>query len=86
MILRRYVYLLFIFWQICFCRFLLIQSVDYVQSVGLPKLNSTQIRRQEVHSNGPVLDDALLSDPEVRTPKSFPSEFIAVKSWIIKFQ
>lgn len=47
-------------------------SVGCVQSVGLPKLNSTQIRGQEVHSNGPVLDDALLSDPEVRTSKGLP--------------
>lgn len=37
-----------------------------VQSVGLPAWSSTQIRKQEVHSNGPVLDDTILSDPEVR--------------------
>lgn len=36
-----------------------------LKSAGLPKLNSTQIRGQEVHSNGPVLDDELLSDPEI---------------------
>ncbi|KAI3472270.1 hypothetical protein Pfo_029758 [Paulownia fortunei] len=33
--------------------------------VGLPKWSSTMIRNQEVHSNGPVLDDTLLSDQEV---------------------
>jgi glutamate synthase (ferredoxin) len=32
----------------------------------VPKWTSTQIRKQEVHSNGPVLDDVLLNDPEVR--------------------
>lgn len=36
-----------------------------MQSVGLPKWSSTQIRGQEVHSNGVILDDILLSDPEV---------------------
>lgn len=36
-----------------------------MQSAGLPELSSTNIRGQEVHSNGPVLDDDLLSDPEV---------------------
>lgn len=36
-----------------------------LQSVGLPKRSSTSIRKQEVHSNGPVLDDILLQDPEV---------------------
>lgn len=35
------------------------------QSVGLPKWSSTVIRNQDVHSNGAVLDDVLLSDPEV---------------------
>ncbi|MQL77895.1 hypothetical protein Taro_010312 [Colocasia esculenta] len=35
------------------------------ESVGLPKWSSTEIRNQEVHSNGPVLDDILLSDPEI---------------------
>lgn len=35
------------------------------QSVGLPKWSSTVIRNQDVHSNGTVLDDVLLSDPEV---------------------
>jgi hypothetical protein len=37
----------------------------YFQSVGLPKLSSTDIRNQDVHSNGPVLDDVVLADPEV---------------------
>ncbi|CAN8284734.1 unnamed protein product [Cochlearia groenlandica] len=37
-----------------------------LSSVGLPKLSSTSIRKQEVHSNGPVLDDTILQDPEVR--------------------
>lgn len=36
-----------------------------MQSVGLPKLSSTAIRKQEVHTNGPVLDDTILADPEV---------------------
>ncbi|KAM7505251.1 hypothetical protein LguiB_004155 [Lonicera macranthoides] len=34
-------------------------------SVGLPKWSSSTIRKQEVHSNGPVLDDTLLSDAEI---------------------
>ncbi|MCO5561596.1 hypothetical protein L7F22_015217 [Adiantum nelumboides] len=34
-------------------------------SVGLPKWSSTKIRKQEVHKNGPVLDDVLLADPEI---------------------
>ncbi|KAK9125021.1 hypothetical protein Scep_013867 [Stephania cephalantha] len=34
-------------------------------SVGLPKWSSTAIRNQEAHSNGVVLDDILLSDPEI---------------------
>lgn len=29
------------------------------------------IRNQEVHSNGPVLDDVLLADPKVRSLKKF---------------
>lgn len=37
----------------------------YFQSVGLPKLSSTDIRNQDIHSNGPVLDDVVLADPEV---------------------
>lgn len=36
-----------------------------LKSVGLPKWSSSTIRKQEVHSNGPVLDDTLLSDAEV---------------------
>ncbi|KAF3509984.1 hypothetical protein F2Q69_00002059 [Brassica cretica] len=36
-----------------------------LSSVGLPKRSSTSIRKQEVHSNGPVLDDTLLQDPEI---------------------
>ncbi|CAM8877418.1 hypothetical protein QQ045_019299 [Rhodiola kirilowii] len=36
-----------------------------LSSVGLPKLSSTKIRKQEVHTNGPVLDDTILSDPEI---------------------
>ncbi|XP_073017291.1 ferredoxin-dependent glutamate synthase, chloroplastic-like [Primulina eburnea] len=37
----------------------------FLSSVGLPKWSSTMIRNQEVHSNGPVLDDTLLLDPEI---------------------
>ncbi|WRX25745.1 Glutamate synthase [Theobroma cacao] len=41
-------------------------DMDYIlSSVGLPKWSSTAIRNQEVHSNGPVLDDILLADPEI---------------------
>ncbi|GLT28040.1 hypothetical protein SLA2020_029970 [Shorea laevis] len=36
-----------------------------LSSVGQPKWRSTAIRNQEVHTNGPVLDDNLLADPEV---------------------
>ncbi|CAH9079304.1 unnamed protein product [Cuscuta epithymum] len=36
-----------------------------LSEVGVPTWSSTMIRNQEVHSNGPVLDDVLLSDPEV---------------------
>lgn len=32
---------------------------------GLPKWSSSQIRSQDVHSNGPVLDETILADPEV---------------------
>ncbi|KAK6289852.1 hypothetical protein POUND7_001393 [Theobroma cacao] len=40
-------------------------DMDYIlSSVGLPKWSSTAIRNQDVHSNGPVLDDILLADPE----------------------
>jgi glutamate synthase (ferredoxin) len=37
----------------------------HFQNVGVPKLSSTEIRNQEPHTNGPVLDDVLLADPEV---------------------
>ncbi|XP_027173770.1 ferredoxin-dependent glutamate synthase, chloroplastic [Coffea eugenioides] len=41
-------------------------DLSYILSnVGLPKWSSTTIRNQDVHSNGPVLDDNLLSDPEI---------------------
>ncbi|XP_058205843.1 ferredoxin-dependent glutamate synthase, chloroplastic-like [Rhododendron vialii] len=41
-------------------------DLGYILSnVGLPKWSSTKIRLQDVHSNGPVLDDVLLSDPEI---------------------
>ncbi|KAL2465951.1 Ferredoxin-dependent glutamate synthase 1 [Abeliophyllum distichum] len=41
-------------------------DLSYILSyVGLPKWSSTTIRNQEVHSNGPVLDDTLLSDQEI---------------------
>ncbi|CAO2822299.1 unnamed protein product [Amaranthus hypochondriacus] len=36
-----------------------------LSSVGLPNLSSTAIRNQEVHTNGPVLDDRILMDPEI---------------------
>ncbi|KFK36969.1 hypothetical protein AALP_AA4G195900 [Arabis alpina] len=36
-----------------------------LSSAGLPKRSSTSIRKQEVHSNGPVLDDTILQDPEI---------------------
>lgn len=34
-------------------------------STGTAKWSSTEIRNQEVHSNGPVLDDTILADPEI---------------------
>ncbi|CAA6654040.1 unnamed protein product [Spirodela intermedia] len=41
-------------------------NLSYLLSnVGLPKWSSTVIRNQPVHTNGPVLDDVLLSDPEI---------------------
>ncbi|KAK3446566.1 hypothetical protein EUGRSUZ_A02249 [Eucalyptus grandis] len=41
-------------------------DLSYIlSSVGLPKWSSTEIRNQEVHTNGPVLDDAVLADPEI---------------------
>ncbi|KAL4587413.1 hypothetical protein LXL04_000283 [Taraxacum kok-saghyz] len=36
-----------------------------LSNVGFPKWTSTTIRKQEVHSNGPVLDDIILSDVEI---------------------
>ncbi|KAK2362867.1 glutamate synthase [NADH], amyloplastic [Trifolium repens] len=41
-------------------------DLSYILSnVGVPKLSSTEIRNQEPHTNGPVLDDVLLADPEI---------------------
>ncbi|XP_060208833.1 ferredoxin-dependent glutamate synthase, chloroplastic-like [Lycium barbarum] len=41
-------------------------DLSYILSnVGLPEWSSTMIRNQEVHSNGPVLDDVLLADPKI---------------------
>ncbi|KAI0519949.1 hypothetical protein KFK09_007412 [Dendrobium nobile] len=41
-------------------------DLSYILSnVGLPKWSSTEIRNQDVHSNGPVLDEIILADPEV---------------------
>eukprot|EP00262_Sarcandra_glabra_P009426 TRINITY_DN2380_c0_g1_i2.p1 TRINITY_DN2380_c0_g1~~TRINITY_DN2380_c0_g1_i2.p1 ORF type:complete len:1655 (+),score=354.53 TRINITY_DN2380_c0_g1_i2:80-4966(+) len=41
-------------------------DLSYILSnVGLPKWSSTEIRNQDVHTNGAVLDDVLLSDPEI---------------------
>ena len=37
------------------------------QSVGRPKWSNTKIRQQDVHTNGPVLDDILMADPQVTT-------------------
>ncbi|XP_072996486.1 ferredoxin-dependent glutamate synthase, chloroplastic [Typha latifolia] len=34
-------------------------------SVGQPKWSSSEIRNQDAHTNGPVLDDIILSDPEI---------------------
>lgn len=51
------------------------------QCVGLPKCSSTEIRNQDVHTNGPVLDDIILSDPEVATV----SEFLFFKTWELFF-
>ncbi|XP_048432440.1 ferredoxin-dependent glutamate synthase, chloroplastic isoform X2 [Pyrus x bretschneideri] len=36
-----------------------------LSNVGLPKWSSTTIRNQDVHTNGPVLDDVLLADQEI---------------------
>ncbi|KAL1351164.1 hypothetical protein HN51_015114 [Arachis hypogaea] len=41
-------------------------DLNYLLSnVGLPEWSSTTIRNQEAHTNGPVLDDVLLADPEI---------------------
>lgn len=41
-------------------------DLSYIlSSVGLPKWSSTEMRNQDVHSNGPVLDDILLADQEI---------------------
>ncbi|TKY62699.1 Ferredoxin-dependent glutamate synthase 1 [Spatholobus suberectus] len=41
-------------------------DLNYIlSSAGLPKWSSTEIRNQEPHTNGPVLDDVLLADPEI---------------------
>ncbi|KAG6580883.1 Ferredoxin-dependent glutamate synthase 1, chloroplastic/mitochondrial, partial [Cucurbita argyrosperma subsp. sororia] len=41
-------------------------ELDYMLSnVGLPKWSSTEIRNQDVHTNGPILDDILLSDHQI---------------------
>ncbi|XP_049392973.1 ferredoxin-dependent glutamate synthase, chloroplastic-like [Solanum stenotomum] len=41
-------------------------DLSYILSnVGLPEWSSSMIRNQEVHSNGPVLDDVLLADPKI---------------------
>nr|QCL11107.1 chloroplast ferredoxin-dependent glutamate synthase [Aegilops speltoides] len=36
-----------------------------LMNAGLPKWSSSQIRTQDVHYNGPVLDETILADPEV---------------------
>ncbi|KAH6832541.1 glutamate synthase 1 [Perilla frutescens var. hirtella] len=54
-------------------------DLSYIlSSVGLPKLSSTQIRKQEVHSNGPVLDDTLLADKEIA--KAIDNETVVNKT------
>lgn len=50
----------------------------FLSSVGLPKLSSTQIRNQAVHSNGPVLDDTLLADKEIA--KAIENETVVNKT------
>lgn len=60
----------------------LISSSNF-QSVGLPKRSSTSIRKQEVHSNGPVLDDTLLQDPEV-TSRVFHTFYYVAYAQIYK--
>ncbi|KAL2226033.1 UNVERIFIED_CONTAM: Ferredoxin-dependent glutamate synthase, chloroplastic, partial [Sesamum indicum] len=54
-------------------------DLSYIlSSVGLPKWSSSTIRKQEVHSNGPVLDDTLLADPEI--VKAIDNETVVNKS------
>ncbi|KAG6517239.1 hypothetical protein ZIOFF_020619 [Zingiber officinale] len=36
----------------------------FLSNVGVPKWSSSEIRNQAVHTNGPVLDEIILSDPE----------------------
>uniref|UniRef100_A0A0D9X2F6 glutamate synthase (ferredoxin) n=1 Tax=Leersia perrieri TaxID=77586 RepID=A0A0D9X2F6_9ORYZ len=36
-----------------------------LSSAGLPKWSSSQIRSQDVHTNGPVLDETILADPDI---------------------
>ncbi|KAL6657438.1 hypothetical protein ACP70R_005218 [Stipagrostis hirtigluma subsp. patula] len=36
-----------------------------LSNAGLPNWSSSQIRSQDVHTNGPVLDDTILADPEI---------------------
>nr|GEX89995.1 ferredoxin-dependent glutamate synthase, chloroplastic [Tanacetum cinerariifolium] len=38
-------------------------------NVGFAKFSSDTVRRQEAHSNGHVLDNIILSDPEVCTSR-----------------
>lgn len=41
-------------------------DLSYILSnVGVPKWSSSEIRNQAVHTNGPVLDEIILSDPEI---------------------
>ncbi|KAJ4762097.1 hypothetical protein LUZ62_072472 [Rhynchospora pubera] len=41
-------------------------NLSYMTSnVGMPAWSSTQIRKQEVHTNGPVLDETILADPVI---------------------
>eukprot|EP00897_Mesotaenium_endlicherianum_P005262 jgi/Mesen1/4764/ME000242S03939 len=46
------------------------------QGQGTPQQSSTERRAQPVHSNGPVLDDELLANPEVR-PRTLPGTTMA---------
>eukprot|EP00245_Coleochaete_scutata_P012805 TRINITY_DN501_c2_g4_i1.p1 TRINITY_DN501_c2_g4~~TRINITY_DN501_c2_g4_i1.p1 ORF type:complete len:1642 (-),score=381.86 TRINITY_DN501_c2_g4_i1:1105-6030(-) len=50
-------------------------------SAGVPKLTSTQRRQMETHTNGPVLDDEILADPEVQA--AIESEKKVAKSYKI---